>query len=299
MTEQDQTSESAATSVAERQALAVELRKLGDTPQVIAEQLRALPGVTADYDARMAFADVAAGLREQMAEDPDAGRLLDLLRLDDLLAEWWERAKVDPAAFANVLRIMEQRERLIAAAHKAEPEALPEPSTAFDEAGIQAAFAGLTEPHIGKKKATIVALVDARLAGKSEESVWGRDEVCNRRTYHMKWKQDPVFAQCLADVWKLAQEWKDSRAVRALREAAERMALASPLAALTATKLLQADDDRLKLQAAFGILDRAGMETASKAAGPAMPGVLVVLPDNGRGDRAAEAPAGTADQVPE
>lgn len=245
--------------------MAVELRKLGGTPPVIAEQLRALPGVAPDYDARAAFADVEAGLREQMAEDPDAGRLLDLLRLDDLLAEWWERAKVDDKAFAVVAQIMEQRERLMAAAHKAKAEALPEPSTAFDEAGIQAAFAGLTEPHIEKKKTTIVALVDARLAGKSEESVWGRPEVCNRRTYHMKWKREPAFADCLEAVWKLAKDWKDSRAVRALREAAERLALASPLAALTATKLLQADDDRLKLTAAFGILDRAGMETATKS----------------------------------
>lgn len=40
-----------------------------------------------------------------------------------------------------------------------------------------------------KRKDTIVALVDAHLAGQSEETVWGRDDTCNRSTWHSKWKK--------------------------------------------------------------------------------------------------------------
>ena len=40
----------------------------------------------------------------------------------------------------------------------------------------------LENPHRDKKRATILAIVDARLAGKSEETVWTprRTETCSR-----------------------------------------------------------------------------------------------------------------------
>ena len=129
----------------------------------------------------------------------------------------------------------------------------------------EAALAGLAGPHLAKKRATIIALVDAHLAGKSEESVWRLPEACSRRIYHQKWKFEPTFIAALAAVDGLARDWKDSRALRALQQAAERLALASPVAAAKAIALLAAADQRVQLQAAFGILDRAGMETASKS----------------------------------
>jgi hypothetical protein len=160
------------------------------------------------------------------------------------------------------------------------------------EAAVASAFEGLTEPHREKKKATIIALVDARLAGKPEETVWGRPEVCNRRTYHMKWHHDPEFAAALAEVTRLATQWKDGRVVRALQDAAERMALASPVAAMKVIALLGSADENVRLRASFGILDRAGEETASKAQ-PAGAQVLIYLPENGRdGDQAATGAAG-------
>ena len=128
----------------------------------------------------------------------------------------------------------------------------------------QAALHRLGPPHEEKKKATIIALVDARLAGRSEESVWKLPEVCNRNTYHMKWKKDPVFAGVLDEVDRLARGWKDNRALRALNQAAERLAVASPAAAMAAIRMLEADDMAVRLRAAFGILDRAGFQTAAK-----------------------------------
>ena len=125
----------------------------------------------------------------------------------------------------------------------------------------------LDQPHREKKRATVLALVDARLAGRSEETVWEprRPDTCSRAIYHAKWRNDPVFAEVLEQVTTLARGWQDGRALRALRQAAERMALAAPIAVGVAVAELKADDPAIRLRAAFGILDRAGMETATKA----------------------------------
>lgn len=130
---------------------------------------------------------------------------------------------------------------------------------------VEEAFDDLTPPHLEKKKATIIALVDARLAGKPEESVWKLPEVCNRGTYHLRWKHDPAFAACLEAVTRLARQWKDGRTVRALQEAAERLALAAPVAVGKVLGLLTSEDENVRLRAALAILDRAGVETATKA----------------------------------
>jgi len=133
---------------------------------------------------------------------------------------------------------------------------------------VQAAaaeLARLENPHREKKRATIIALVDARLAGATEESVWRRKDTCNRSTYHLRWKKDPVFKDVLEKVHRAAQTWNDTRAVRALALASERLALASPAAAAMAISRLNSTDDSVVLRAAFGILDRAGTDTAIKS----------------------------------
>jgi hypothetical protein len=132
------------------------------------------------------------------------------------------------------------------------------------EATAAAELSRLQNPHATKKRATILALVDARLAGTSEEAVWKRDDTCNRSVYHGKWKKDPVFADVLASVTKLARDWKDGEGLRALGEAARRLAIASPVAVAKAIQMMSSLDDQVALRAAFGILDRAGVETAVK-----------------------------------
>lgn len=125
----------------------------------------------------------------------------------------------------------------------------------------------LENPHRDKKRATILAIVDARLAGRSEETVWHprRPETCSRSVYHNKWKFEPVFADVLERTSKAARDYQDGRALRALRQAAERLALASPVAVNTAIDALRAEDANVRLRAAFGILDRAGIETSTKS----------------------------------
>lgn len=119
--------------------------------------------------------------------------------------------------------------------------------------------------HSEKMKATILALVDARLASRSEETVWSLPQTCARTTYHEKWRKHPIFADVLKRVTAAARHHKDTEAARAVAKAAERLALASPVAAARLAGLLQSDDEATVRLAAINILDRAGLETAAKA----------------------------------
>ena len=139
------------------------------------------------------------------------------------------------------------------------------------------------QQHYHKMRNTILALVDARLATASEETVWARPDTCSRKTWHVKWKHNPVLMDVLAAVERQVREWRDGEELRALREAARALALASPeaaeqLARMAATGRVRrlsgdgtltpsfedasAGDVRL---AAMAVLDRAGKETASKS----------------------------------
>jgi len=116
-----------------------------------------------------------------------------------------------------------------------------------------------------RMKTTIIALVDARLANETEESVWTRPGTCNRKTYHTKWKKDPLFADVLAACTKAAHAHQDQRAARALATASERLALAAPAGVNRLISLLGSEDEAIILRAAVAILDRAGLETAPKS----------------------------------
>lgn len=119
--------------------------------------------------------------------------------------------------------------------------------------------------HADKKKATILAIVGARLEFRSEESVWDDPRVCNRATYHSRWKKQPLFADVLKQVTQAAKAHRDSRAARSLAQAGERLALAANPAVGRLVQLLTSDDEGIILRAAVAILDRAGLETAQKA----------------------------------
>lgn len=143
-------------------------------------------------------------------------------------------------------------------------------------------LAGLQHYH--KRRNTVLALVDARLAGQSEETVWRRSDTCSRNTWHMKWKHDAVMLDVLAKVERSVREWRDTEELRALRRAARELALASPeaaeqLARMAATgqvrRLTEQEDGTLLASyedagagdvrlAAAAVLDRAGKETAQK-----------------------------------
>lgn len=131
-----------------------------------------------------------------------------------------------------------------------------------------AALDKLENPHRRKKRNTIIALVDARLAGRSEETVWGRPEVCSRTVYHLKWKHDPAFVSVLEEVTQIAHRWQDKRMLQALRSASERMALAAPVAAAKLVALLASEKPSVVLRAATAILDRTGIDLRAQLAQP-------------------------------
>jgi hypothetical protein len=155
------------------------------------------------------------------------------------------------------------------------------------ETAAAAELSRLEGRHATKMRATVIALVDARLAGTIEEDVWRRADTCSRTVYHTKWKKDPTFAAVLGSVERMAREWKDGEAVRALGLAAKRLALASPVAVARAISMLHDADSNVVLRAAFGILDRAGVETAAKSSseisGPAGDAIQVNFVDYRQG----------------
>ena len=120
--------------------------------------------------------------------------------------------------------------------------------------------------EVRKKRATIIALVDAHLAGRTESTVWEprRPETCSKTIYDTKWKKEPVFASVLAAVDKLATDYRDGEELRALLTARRRLALASPVAVARLVALLQSGDEAIVARASTAILDRAGVETATK-----------------------------------
>lgn len=123
----------------------------------------------------------------------------------------------------------------------------------------------LTGKEWQKKRDTVLAMVDARLAGRSEETVWPLPQTCNRSTYHSKWKKrDPIFVDVLEQCTRIARRHQDAKPARAVMQAGQRLQLASPAAAGRLIALLNSEDESIILRAAKEILDRAGIDTAPK-----------------------------------
>lgn len=62
--------------------------------------------------------------------------------------------------------------------------------------------------HAAKKRATILAVVGARLRNEPVERIFDRPETCARSVYYGKWLRDPQFSATLARVTTLAQHWQ-------------------------------------------------------------------------------------------
>ena len=179
----------------------------------------------------------------------------------------------------------------------------------------------LQEPHKQKKRATVIALVDARLGGQSEETVWDRTvhpNVCARSIYQGKWRKDSLFAEVLRNVTTLATEWRDTEELRAIESAAKKLRLATPLSADQLISVAQTG--RLRrvtdvggrpqviyedasasevLRAVLAVLDRAGVETANKGTISGALGVQIYIPENGRDGNDDSTTGGTARAISE
>lgn len=123
----------------------------------------------------------------------------------------------------------------------------------------------LRGPELKKKRLTVIRLVDARLAGESDASVFRQAGTVGRDTWYKKWAKDPVTISVLANIEELISPARDRAALAAMAGAAGTMQLSSPAAVARVIELMLSKDDAVALKAAFGLLDRAGMETAIKS----------------------------------
>jgi hypothetical protein len=102
--------------IAERRAMALELRKQGGTFRQIAEQLAGRDGVSVKYDESHAFRDIQAELARLNTENQELVREirdLELLRLDAMLCIYWPKAmEGDYQAFDRVLAILDRHARI-------------------------------------------------------------------------------------------------------------------------------------------------------------------------------------------
>jgi len=115
-----------------------------------------------------------------------------------------------------------------------------------------------------KKRDTIIALVDARLNQRTDATAFRQIGTGHKITYHRSWKLDPLFAEVLSEVERLAIHWRSMQQAKYLQDTADRLAQLAPAAATVLAKAMKSEDLNIALKAAFGVLDRAGVATATK-----------------------------------
>lgn len=116
-----------------------------------------------------------------------------------------------------------------------------------------------------KKRLTVIALIDARIGGESDASVFRKAGTVSRDTWYKKWSKDPLITHVLETIENMVRPARDRAALAAMAGAAGTMQLSSPAAVARVIELMESKDDAVALKAAFGLLDRAGMETAVKS----------------------------------
>jgi hypothetical protein len=134
---------------------------------------------------------------------------------------------------------------------------------------IEQALRGLTR----KQRTTVLKLAEAAATpGRSMSDVFKEPDCCNRSTWYDRpsrdgWESDPQIQHALALATERAQHWQDTTIARHIAEAQRKLAVAAPPAVDRIISLMAgAEDQRVQLRAAEGILDRTAQETASKQA---------------------------------
>lgn len=91
----------------------------------------------------------------------------------------------------------------------------------------------ITGRGANKKQATIQAIIEAELTGTPIETIWGKNGLPHRNTYHRKdrfkkdgtpygWKYDPTFASVLQNARQLTTDWRTAERLRKFEERAEK-----------------------------------------------------------------------------
>ncbi len=132
---------------------------------------------------------------------------------------------------------------------------------------IEQALRGLTR----KQRTTVLRLAEAAATpGLTMTDVFRESDCCNRSTWYDRpsrdgWESDPQIKHALQLATERAQHWQDTTIARHIAKAQRKLAVASPAAVDRMISLMAgADDQRVQLSAAEGILDRTAQETATR-----------------------------------
>lgn len=116
-----------------------------------------------------------------------------------------------------------------------------------------------------QRKQAIIAVVTAKIEGRSVASVFkAPDAPCDRAVYYKWMGEDPDFRAASETVERLARAYLDESMIADLQKAKRRLVAVAPAAVMELARLLQDGDPRVRLSAANSILDRAAMDTAQK-----------------------------------
>lgn len=108
------------------------------------------------------------------------------------------------------------------------------------------------------KRTTILEIVRAELEGRPESSVWGLPGVCNRSTFHGKWKKNDQFAAVWSYVRDVATKHRSTAQVRQVLDSRDWLRRHTTNAAFVLTTLTTSTNENIAYKAARAILDITG-----------------------------------------
>jgi len=118
-----------------------------------------------------------------------------------------------------------------------------------------------------QKRDTILAVVTAKMRGDTVNSVLTSDNSPVSEQGYYRWMKDAEFRKALERVESLAMASQDRESLDRIRRAKRMIAQAAPAAVRELTKiLLTSPDERIRLQAANSILDRARLDLVNNDA---------------------------------
>jgi hypothetical protein len=171
---------------------------------------------------------------------------------------------------------------------------------------IRELLAAIQQPHVERKRRTVILLAFARANQTPVEAVFKRTDTCNESIWYMKWSRDADVRAAFDACYTRALEYADEETAaieahyrRARRQAIGKYAAQAPMSlAAVMASVDQRGSDRIN--AALALIKLADPETrdvnvpagASDNMGP-----IVILPDNHR-DRDPQE-AGHRSQAPD
>lgn len=136
-------------------------------------------------------------------------------------------------------------------------------------AALQPTLAKLTAVGLsrGKQESVIIAIASLYATGQGFDNpaFWKRADTCARSTYSKWRKYDPDFVAALEEAKGVVSDWRMQQAADVVEEALLKLQLST---SSFVDRIIQiastGENDHVKLQAAFGGLDRASKLTAPK-----------------------------------